>query len=55
MCKLHDKIAGCFRNPLHAEAFCTIRSYIQTGQKQGQNTLDNLTRLYTTTPWLPTN
>ena len=55
MCKLHDKIAGCFRSTLHAEAFCTIRSYIQTGQKQGQNTLDNLTRLYTTTPWLPTS
>ena len=55
MCKLHDKIAGCFRNPRHAEAFCTIRSYIQTGQKQGQNTLDNLTRLYTDTPWLPTS
>ena len=37
-CKLHDKIAGCFRNPHHAEAFCTIRSYIQTGLKQHQNT-----------------
>ena len=55
MCKLHDKIAGCFRSTHHAEAFCTIRSYIQTGHKQGQNTLDNLTRLYTTTPWLPTS
>ena len=52
MCKLHDKIAGCFCSTLHAEAFCTIRSYIQTGLKQGQNIFDNFTRLYTDTPWL---
>ncbi len=54
MCKLHDKIAGRFANPINADAFCTIRSYIQTGQKQAQNTLTNLARIYTTTPWLPT-
>ena len=55
MAKLHDKIAGAFRNPGHAEAFCTVRSYIQTGRKHTVDTLDNLTRLWTTaTPWLPT-
>jgi transposase len=54
MCKIHDKIAGRFANPVNAEAFCTIRSYIQTGRKQAQNTLTNLTRIYTETPWLPT-
>lgn len=54
MCKIHDKIAGTFRNPLHAQAFCTIRSYLQTGMKQGHDALTNLERLYTTTPWLPT-
>ena len=54
MCKLHDKIAGRFANPLNAAAFCVIRSYIQTGRKQAQNTLTNLVRIYTTTPWLPT-
>ncbi len=54
MCKLHDKIAGRFANPINADAFCTIRSYIQTGRKQAQNTLTNLARIYTTTPWLPT-
>ena len=55
MAKLHDKISGAFRNPHHAEAFCTVRSYIQTGRKHAVDTLDNLTRLWTTgTPWLPT-
>jgi transposase len=54
MCKIHDKIAGLFRNATHAAAFCTIRSYIQTGRKHDQHTLDLLQRLYTTTAWLPT-
>ena len=55
MAKLHDKIAGAFRGTGHAEAFCTVRSYIQTGRKHTVDTLDNLTRLWTTgQPWLPT-
>ena len=55
MAKLHDKIAGAFRNIGHAEAFCTVRSYIQTGRKHTVDTLDNLTQLWTNaTPWLPT-
>ena len=58
MAKLHDKIAGAFRNPDHAKAFCTVRSYVQTGRKHAVDTLDtldNLTRLWTTnTLWLPT-
>jgi transposase len=55
MAKLHDKIAGAFRSPDHARAFCTVRSYIQTGRKHAIDTLDNLTRLWTTSPWLPPN
>lgn len=55
MCKIHDKIAGTFRNPANARAFCTIRSYLQTGLKHGHDTLTHLERLYTTTPWLPTS
>ena len=54
MCKIHDKIAGLFRSITHAAAFCTIRSYIQTGRKHDQQTLDLLQRLYTGTAWLPT-
>ncbi len=55
MCKIHDKISGLFRNPNHATAFCTIRSYIQTGHKHDQPALGLLQRLYTTTAWLPTS
>jgi hypothetical protein len=55
MAKLHDKIAGAFRQTGHAEAFCTVRSYIQTGRKHAADTLDNLTRLWTGHPWLPPN
>jgi transposase len=55
MAKLHDKIAGAFRQASHAEAFCTVRSYIQTGRKHAVDTLDNLTRLWTGHPWLPPN
>lgn len=54
MCKIHDKISGLFRNQAHATAFCTIRSYIQTGHKQNQPLLPLLQRLYTEPPWLPT-
>lgn len=32
----------------------TVRSYLQTGAKHGHNTLDLLTILWTTGPWLPT-
>jgi len=55
MCKIHDKIAGLFRSVTHAQAFCTIRSYIQTGHKHDQPTLAMLHRLYTATAWLPTS
>ena len=54
MCKIHDKLAGLFRSITHAAAFCTIRSYLQTGRKHDQPTLDLLQRLYTETAWLPT-
>ncbi len=56
MCKIHDKISGLFRNPDHATAFCTIRSYIQTGHKHDQNSLHLLQHLYTPTgAWQPTS
>ena len=38
----------------NAEAFMTVRSYLQTGAKQGHNALDLLTLLWTTGAWLPT-
>jgi len=46
-------LATRFRNPVNAEAFCTIRSYIQTGRKHARDTLTDLVNLQTGTPWLP--
>ncbi|MGH7733297.1 MAG: IS66 family transposase, partial [Gemmatimonadales bacterium] len=54
MAKLHDKISGAFRSMTNAGAFMTVRSYLQTGAKQGHNALDLLTLLWTTGAWLPT-
>lgn len=54
MAKLHDKISGCFRSEDHAEGFLTVRSYLQTGAKHCQNSLELLTRLWTPAgAWLP--
>jgi len=51
--KLHDKISGTFRSPTHAQAFATIRSYIQTAAKHDKNILSVLADLFTTGAWLP--
>jgi transposase len=54
MAKLHDKISGHFRSEAHAKAFLTVRSYLQTGAKQGHNALQLLTDLWTSKgAWLP--
>jgi transposase len=51
--KLHDKISGTFRSDDGAQAFATIRSYLQTAALNGNNRLDVLHQLFTTGPWLP--
>ncbi len=51
---MHDQISGAFRSVTNAEAFMTVRSYLQTGAKQDHNALDLLTPLWTTGAWLPT-
>jgi transposase len=54
MCKIHDKVSGHFRSWAHARAFCTVRSYLQTGAKHGRDAMELLIRLWTPTgAWLP--
>jgi transposase len=53
MVKLQQKISGCFRTKEGAERFLTVRSYISTARKQGQDTLGVLSALAQGTPWLP--
>lgn len=53
MAKLQVKISGCFRSLIGAEAFATIRSYIQTAMKQGVHLLDALVQLFRGAPWIP--
>ncbi len=42
MPKVKQKISGCFRTVDGANAFCTIRSYLATMQKQGNNLFEAL-------------
>lgn len=54
MIKIHDKVSGHFRSWEHAEAFLSVRSYIQTGRQHGRNAMELLIRLWTSTgAWLP--
>jgi transposase len=54
MVKIHDKVSGLFRSDDGADAFATIRSYIQTAALHGVNRLDALHQIFTTGPWMPT-
>jgi len=53
MVKLKQKISGTMRIHQGAQDFATIRSYLQTGLKQGQNPLHILITLFEGRPWLP--
>jgi len=39
MAKVKQKVSGCFRNSLYAEAYCRISSYLQTMSNKGYNPL----------------
>ena len=54
MPKVKQKISGCFRTEEGADVYCTIRSYLATLHKQGQNLFDALVQTFKTTPPMPT-
>jgi transposase len=37
MSKVKQKVSGCFRKPLYAQAYCRISSYLQTMANRGYN------------------
>lgn len=53
MCKLQQKISGCFRTETGADLFCRIRGYISTVRKQGHHLLSALVSLFCNSPFFP--
>ena len=53
MCKLQQKISGCFRTETGADLFCRIRGYISTVRKQGHHLLSALVSLFSNSPFFP--
>ncbi|HET6214263.1 MAG TPA: transposase, partial [Micromonosporaceae bacterium] len=51
--KLQQKISACWRTLQGLSDFATLRSYLSTAIKHGQDALDVLRQLFTTGPWLP--
>lgn len=39
MAKVKQKVSGCFRTQIYAQAYCRISSYLQTMANQGYNPL----------------
>jgi transposase len=52
MAKVQQKISGTFRSATGASAFCRIRSYLSTMQKQGHGMLSALTAVFHGHPFL---
>jgi transposase len=53
MMKVKQKISGCFRTPLGADAFCRIRGYISTLRKQGYDIMVALQSVFNGNPIMP--
>lgn len=51
--KLQLKISATWRSLQGLADFATLRSYLSTASKHGEDVLDVLTALFTTGPWLP--
>lgn len=53
MIKLQQKISGCWRTTKGAEHFLSVREYLSTARKQGQQALDVLIALFEGRCWMP--
>jgi len=53
MCKVKQKISGCFRGSSGGAVFSRIRSYVSTVRKHEVNVLDALRDAFFSTPFLP--
>lgn len=53
MMKVKQKVSGCFRTFEGAETFATIRSYISTLRKQGQQIFQGLKSAIRGKPFIP--
>lgn len=51
--KLQQKISATWRTLQGLADFATLRSYLSTAAKHGEDALDVLKQLFTTGPWLP--
>ena len=49
MNKVKQKVSGSFRNPLYAEAYCRITSYLKTMANQGVNSMVAIHKILTDT------
>jgi transposase len=53
MCKVQQKVSGCFRANTGAEAYCRIRGYLSTLRQRRQALLHALQAVFTGRPLLP--